>query len=309
MKTVLRPDDAAPQPTQPIGWLRGMLHRWLLWGLRPERLLHRCQPTDVGVPAQAVVCPALTAVDGAALFAWFIRPDGPPGRRMPALVAMHGWGSNASELLPGAEALRRAGLALLLIDARCHGLSGEAEFTSMPRFAQDLECGLDWLQRQPDVDPDRIVLIGHSVGAAAALLLASRRPDVHGVVSLSAFAHPADVMRRWMRERRIPMWPVGHWVLAHVQTVIGARFDDIAPEHTLRSVRAPVMLVHGEDDEVAPVSDLQRLLVAGRGRDVTALTLPGVGHDLSVVLTEAVLPGLLGFLDSLGKARPAQRLV
>ena len=65
----------------------------------------------------------------------------------------------------------------------------------------------------------------------------------------------------------------------------------------------------GEDDEVAPVSDLQRLLVAGRGRDVTALTLPGVGHDLSVVLTEAVLPGLLGFLDSLGKARPAQRLV
>lgn len=289
--------------------LRGLLHRWLLRGLRPERLPHARQPVDVGVPSHAVATPALMAVDGEPLFAWFIRPDVPPGQRVPALVVMHGWGSNASELLPGAEALRRAGLALLLIDARCHGLSGEAEFTSMPRFAQDLESGLDWLKWQPDIDADRIVLIGHSVGAAAALLLASRRPDVHGVVSLSAFAHPADVMRRWMRARRIPMWPVGHWVLAHVQEVIGARFDDIAPVRTLQAVQAPVLLIHGEDDNVAPMSDLQRLVDVGCGRDVTALTLPGVGHDLSAALAQDILPGVTRFLARVCEPRAAYRLL
>lgn len=288
---------------------RRLLHRWLLRSLRPERLPHTRQPVDVGVPAHAVTTPALTAVDGAALFAWCIRPDAPAGERVPAVVALHGWGSNASELLPGAEALRQAGFALLLIDARCHGLSGEAEFTSMPRFAQDLECALDWLQHQPDIDADRIVLIGHSVGAAAALLLASRRPDVRGVISLSAFAHPADVMRRWMRARRIPMWPVGHWVLTHVQQVIGARFDDIAPQHTLPAVQAPVLLVHGDADEVAPVSDLHRLVEAGRGRDVSTLTLPGVGHDLSGVLAQDILPGVTRFLARLGQPVADQRLL
>lgn len=286
-----------------------LLHRWLLRGLRPERLPHARQPVDVGVPAHAVTTPTLMAVDGAALFAWCIRPDVPPGQRVPAVVAVHGWGSNASELLPGAEALRQAGFALLLIDARCHGLSGEAEFTSMPRFAQDLECALDWLQHQPDIDADRIVLIGHSVGAAAALLLASRRPDVRGVISLSAFAHPADVMRRWMRARRIPMWPVGHWVLTHVQQVIGARFDDIAPQHTLPAVQAPVLLVHGDADEVAPVSDLHRLVEAGRGRDVSTLTLPGVGDDLSGVLAQDILPGVTRFLARLGQPVADQRLL
>lgn len=66
----------------------------------------------------------------------------------------------------------------------------------MPRFAEDLEHGLDWLLQQPDVDPRRLFLSGHSVGAAAALLVASRREGLAGVVSIAAFANPAEMMRR-----------------------------------------------------------------------------------------------------------------
>lgn len=278
--------------------LSALLRPWLLRGLRPVRLPHVRQPVDVGVPLQAVKVLSLPSVDGSALFAWFIRPDAGQLGGSPALVVIHGWGSNASELLPGAEALRRAGYAILLLDARCHGLSGEAEFTSMPRFAQDLETGLDWLQQQPDIDPGRVTLVGHSVGAAAALLLASRRSDVCGVIGLSVFAHPTDVMRRWIQSRRIPMWPVGHWILDSVQEVIGARFNDIAPVHTLREVRTPVLLVHGQIDDVAPVEDLHRLLLSGQGRNVRALVLPGVGHDLSCELERSVLPVMIDFLTS-----------
>lgn len=276
-----------------------MLHRWLLRGLRPERLPHLRRPEDVGVPVQAVSDIRMQAVDGASLFAWFIRPDAAPRQGAPSLIVLHGWGSNASELLPGAEALRQAGFALLLLDARCHGRSGEAEFTSMPRFAQDLGAALDWLKQQPGIDADHVVLVGHSVGAAAALLLASSRLDVRAVIGLSVFAHPADMMRRWMRAKRIPMWPLGHWVLSHVQEVIGFRFDDIAPLRTLLAVRSPVLLVHGLDDEVAPIDDLHRLQGAAQGRDVTTVVLPGVGHDLSEVLAQAVLPRVMAFLAGL----------
>lgn len=278
--------------------LSTLLHRWLLRGLRPARLAHVRQPEDVGVPSQAVRVVRLPTVQGSWLFAWFIRPDASPHEGSPAVVVIHGWGSNASELLPGAQALRQAGHAILLLDARCHGLSDDVDFTSMPRFAEDLETGLDWLQQQPGIDPGKVSLVGHSVGAAAALLLASRRSDVAGVVGLSTFAHPADMMQRWMQARRIPSWPVGRWILSHVQEVIGARFNDIAPTQTLPLVKAPVLLVHGQGDEIAPIEDLHRLLMAAQGRSVRSLILSDVGHDLSLELERQVLPEVIDFLKA-----------
>jgi pimeloyl-ACP methyl ester carboxylesterase len=96
----------------------------------------------------------------------------------------------------GGAALHAAGFAVLLIDARCHGRSDDEAFTSMPRFAEDIAAGLAWLRLQPEIAGDRLALLGHSVGAAAALLHACRHHDVRAVVSLSAFAHPRGHMSR-----------------------------------------------------------------------------------------------------------------
>lgn len=272
-----------------------MIRRWLLKGLSPERLPHRVQPQDVGLPQSAVQDISLVARDGARLFAWWVQPDLAQGCTAPVVLAIHGWGSNAADLLPGTEFMRRAGFAVMLLDARCHGRSDDAEFTSMPRFAQDLEVALDWLQSRATVDRHRVILLGHSVGAGAALLLASRRPDVRGVVSLSAFAHPSDMMRRWLRDKRIPYWPLGRWILDEVQHLIGARFDDIAPVHTLQAVRAPVLLVHGECDERVPLGDLRRLEAAAPPGQIEVCVLPAVGHDLSGALTSEIAPLVLAF--------------
>ncbi|WP_237716022.1 alpha/beta fold hydrolase, partial [Rubrivivax gelatinosus] len=87
---------------------------------------------------------------------------------------------------------------MLLLDARCHGGSDDEAFTSMPRFAEDIAAGLAWLGTRPEVRADRLALVGHSVGAAASLLHAARVGGVRGVVSLSAFAHPDEVMRRFL---------------------------------------------------------------------------------------------------------------
>jgi hypothetical protein len=48
------------------------------------------------------------------------------------------------------------------------------------------------------------------------------------VASLAAFAHPREVMRGFMAEKRVPYPVAGWYVMRHVQRVIGARFDDIA---------------------------------------------------------------------------------
>lgn len=97
---------------------------------------------------------------------------------------VHGWGANAGLMWPVVPPVHAAGFALLLIDARCYGRSDDEKFTSMPRFAEDIAAGMAWLRLQLDIDAERLALMGRSVGAAAALLHASRHHDVRAVVGL-----------------------------------------------------------------------------------------------------------------------------
>ncbi|MDO8321220.1 alpha/beta hydrolase [Rhodoferax sp.] len=257
---------------------RVLAHALVLKGLRAPRVAALIRPESLGLAAQPVDIPG---PNGKTLFAWFV--PAPGASKTPAVLVMHGWGANASMMLPSAAPLVDAGLAVLLLDARCHGASGDEAFTSLPRFAQDIEAGLDWLARQAQVDAARLAVIGHSVGAGAALLSATRRPDICAVVRISAFAHPYEVMRRLLAVHHIPYFGVGWYVLHHVQHVIGARFDDIAPIHSMSLVRCPVLLVHGEEDEMVPFDDARRLLAAGQQGRVQLLAVPG-RHDLSEAL-------------------------
>ena len=241
-----------------------------------------------GLPWREVAIPTLR---GKTLFGWFIAA----GERAPALAIVHGWGGNAEMMLPLAKPLHAAGYALLLFDARSHGRSDGDNFASLPRFAEDLEHAVDWLLRQPAVDARRVGVIGHSVGAGAALLLASRRPDLAVVVSLAAFAHPAAIMRRWLAQKRIPYWPLGAYILYYIQRVIGVRFAAIAPCHTIRETLCPVLLAHGTEDEMVPLSEVREIYGNRRDDQVKMLLMPG-SHDQYGEM-ERHIGTMIGFLD------------
>ena len=234
-------------------WFGG---NWLIRrGLRAPRIAEGATPGAVAW--QAV---EFTTANRKTLRGWWI----PAAERAPALAVIHGWGGNATMMLPLVDALHRAGYGLLLFSARNHGASESDSFSSLPRFAEDLEHAFDWLRARPEVDAQRVGLLGHSVGAGAALLVAARRREVAAVVSLSAFAHPAGMMRRWLRAKGIPFWPFGWYILAYVQHAIGYRFDDIAPQRTVADIACPVLLVHGTEDETVPVSDAHAILAGAR---------------------------------------------
>ncbi|MDC7789683.1 alpha/beta fold hydrolase [Rhodoplanes sp. TEM] len=257
-----------------LGWLA---HRVLLLGLKAPRVPHDCGPHDLGLPAASVRELSIAGMRGKRLFAWLVTPDVATAAPHPAVLVMHGWGSNAAMMLPVVAPLREAGFSVLLLDARCHGRSDDEDFASMPRFAEDIAAGLGVLRAQPGVDPGRIGLIGHSVGAAATLLHASRDPAVRAVVSISAFAHPGELMRAWLSRARIPYPVIGWAILRHVERTIGARFAAIAPLATVRRVGCPVLLVHGRHDATVPFSDAERLAAAAP--HATLLAVDG-DHDL-----------------------------
>lgn len=260
---------------------RALAHRAILHGLRAPRVHHTLCAADLRVPAGLVRDFVMPGPGGKSLMAWLVMPTGKALSAatlpVPAVLLMHGWGGNAAMMAPVVQPLHAAGFAVLLIDARCHGHSDGEPFTSMPRFAQDIGAGLAWLRRQPGIAADRVALLGHSVGAAACLLHAAQHRDVRAVVSISSFAHPQEVMRRFMADRHVPYPVFGWYVLRHVQKVIGTRFEAIAPLHTIAQVRCPVLLVHGLHDTTVPFDDAVRLQTASPQTQL--LPLSG-DHDL-----------------------------
>lgn len=266
--------------------LRWILHR----GLTPVATVIGTQPEDLGLVAQHVRLPGDR---GLSLFAWYV-----PARKKsaaPAVVLLHGWGGNASALLPAAFALHQAGYAVLLPESRNHGRSDRDSHSSLPRFARDLDCALDWLSAQPGVDANRLAAAGHSVGGAAVLLAASRRGDLRAVVSVSAFAHPESVMRRWLAARYVPYFPVGWMVNRYVERVIGDRFNAIAPATTLRHVTCPVLLMHGRQDTTVPLDEARHLLESRGKADAVLIELEGT-HEVFADM-ELAHRELIAFLD------------
>ncbi len=274
--------------------LRLLAHRAIVHGLRAPRLRHDHKPVDPAVAPEAISEIRIAGPNTRQLFGWIVMPAHSWPRPAPAVLVMHGWGANAATMWPVVAPLHAAGYAVLLMDARCHGRSDGETFTSLPRFAEDIAAGLAWLRTRSGIAGNRLALLGHSVGAGAALLHAAQHDDVCAVISLSAFAHPREMMRRFMAEKRVPYPVIGWYVLRHVQRVIGVTFDHIAPLATLPRVSCPVLLVHGRSDTTVPIDDAQRLLATSRH---ARLILVDGDHDLRDGLA-AHAADLLDFLNA-----------
>jgi pimeloyl-ACP methyl ester carboxylesterase len=274
--------QATPARRRLPNLLRAALHSALLRGLRAPRMPHAPGWNDGTSGGQGLSAFQVRGARGQTLAAWLAMPRTADARGpVPVVVAVHGWGANGSTLSAMVEPLVRARIAMVLFDAASHGDSSAEAFSSLPRFAEDLAAVLDTLRGMPAIDAGRVGLLGHSVGAAAVLLHAARHGGTLAVASLSAFAHPLEVMERWLQEHHIPRRWIGTAILEHVQEVIGERFDHIAPVHQLPRIACPVLLVHGAQDRTVPLSDAHRLHASLRRGDL--LVVDG-DHDLRLSL-------------------------
>jgi pimeloyl-ACP methyl ester carboxylesterase len=258
------------------------------------------EPRDFGLIAEDVTIPGS---NGRMLKGWFAACP-IDDRPRPAVLVIHGWNGAASLMLPIAPLVHAAGMHALFLDARCHGRSDDDRFTSMPRFAEDIEAGLGWLRADRRVEPECITLIGHSVGAGAALLVASRDPRVAAVVSIAAMADPGTFMRAAMRARGIPA-PVIAVILREIERAIGLPFDAFAPVATIVRIRAPVLLVHGARDDVVPPTDATLLQRASDGR-AQLLIVPEATHaSIDAFLLAA--PAIIAFITDVHRGCPKPR--
>ena len=121
-----------------------------------------------------------------------------PGRH-PAIVLISGSGAqDRDETVAGhrpflvlADHLTRRGYAVLRVDDRGAGQStGNVLAAGLEDLAADVQAGVDYLRTVPEVDPDRIGLMGHSEGGFVAPLVAAADPAVAFVGLLAGPAAP-----------------------------------------------------------------------------------------------------------------------
>jgi dienelactone hydrolase len=136
-----------------------------------------------GVPA-TLYLPGRGGGTGRAVFL-----DPPPrGERPPAIVLMHGFSGDRLSLSSLARRLAASGYAVLSIDASGHGDNRNPlrhGFVRSDVFQGDLAAAVDHLRLSPFVDGERIALVGHSMGAGAALDFATRDAGIDAAVLIS----------------------------------------------------------------------------------------------------------------------------
>ena len=196
--------------------------------------------------------------DGERLAGWWLPPRGTPATRAGAVLWFHGNGETVGAIGPVLRDFRPDAAGLLAIDYRGYGEStGRATVAGTER---DAEAAWAWLTARPDVDSTRIVLYGRSVGAGPAAWLAARRPAA-GLLLESAFTSLRDMARV-------------HYAI-FPSFLAGPGFDNLA---ALGHASHPVLIVHGEVDQVVPAW-MGRALAARAGARATLWAIPGADHN------------------------------
>ncbi len=143
-------------------------------------------PADEGLAYEEV---AFTTDDGLALKGWYV-----PSRNGAAIVLLHSYGGNRMEMFKRAVLLARHGYGALLYDERASGESGGEMRTFGWLDVNDVPIALRYLQRRDDVDPQRIGILGFSIGGQIALRAASQSDQIGAVVAEEpSFARIDDV--------------------------------------------------------------------------------------------------------------------
>ena len=241
-------------------------------------------PAAAGLPFEDVF---LRTEDGVRLHGWFIPAEERAGEDAVTLLFFHGNAENIGGCLDLAALARPAGYNLLLLDYRGYGKSeGRPSERGLYR---DGEAALLHLKSRAGVDPGRIVVWGRSIGAAVAVHLAAgdggSLPGVAGVILESPFTSVPDLLRSG-----------GHYALLAMSRFGTYRFDSAA---RIGRVAAPVLVIHGTDDEIAPFELGRRLFESAPGRKELVAIRGGGHNDLWALHADEIWGAVRRFLASL----------
>jgi len=215
----------------------------LVWGFQEKLVFFPDVGREGGITPKALGLAfdevQISTEDGATLAAWWV----PREDARATILLFHGNAGSIASRTPYAEMFHRLGYATLLVDYRGYGKS-----TGTPSEAgtyRDAEAAWRWLTETRKLKPERIVVMGESLGGGVATWLAARhRPGA--LILASAFTSVADVGAE------------AYWFLP-VRLISRIGYDSLS---RMPEIDCPVLVAHSPEDEIIPVSHGQALFLA-----------------------------------------------
>jgi dienelactone hydrolase len=248
----------------------------------------------------------IPAKGGHAMAATLTLPANAAGR-VPVVVTISGSGGQDRDeyipIVPGfrpfrqfADSLGRRGVAVLRFDDRGIGEStGDHAKATSEDFADDVRSIVAWLRARSDIDPERVMLMGHSEGGMIAPMVAATDPRLAGIVLLAGPGEKGEPILRFQLRNSIEKEPsltrtAKDSALRTIDgTIAGLKKDnpwmrfflDHDPLPVARQVRVPTYIVQGAtDQQVTPnqATMLEQAFRAGGNRDVTVQVFADRNH-------------------------------
>lgn len=102
----------------------------------------------------------------------------------PAVLALHGFGGTKESNQEWADILNPLGIATLRIDFQGSSESeGKYEEKTITGFIDDAQSALNYLNNLPQINPNKVGIVGHSMGAVTAILIASHNTQITSLVA------------------------------------------------------------------------------------------------------------------------------
>jgi fermentation-respiration switch protein FrsA (DUF1100 family) len=237
----------------------------------------------------------VTTADGLKLVGWYL-----PSQNGAAVICMHGFRGDRTDLLPTAEILHRHGYGVLIGSFRAHDQSEGELITIGKNDTLDFEAWYHDLLTRKDVDPAKIGLLGQSLGGAVAIHYATQNPNIHALVLDSVMAEFDQSLAIGVRKYTgLPSFPTVPMLLFWARREIGVDTTQIQPTVWIREISPrPVLILQGGADSYISADSGERLYQAA-GEPKEYWYASGAAHhgfDESPFCVEFERR-LIGFLD------------
>jgi uncharacterized protein len=255
----------------------GATGTWLAYSrandiVRPSRVPASSSPEAVGITDYQDV--SFPSADGLTLRGWYI-----PTQNGAVVIFVHGLGSNRGMFWNDVAMLHQHGYGILLFDLRNSGVS-DGEITTMGlQEARDVDGAVTFVLSQPGVDADKVAVLGHSMGGATVILAAAHNPTISAVIAQSTYTSLEDNVSASMRQLTgLPAFPFAPLVVFFGEQQSGMQIRQVRPVDDIGKISPrPILLVHGERDNLVQVSNVYHLYEAA-AQPKELLVIQNAGH-------------------------------
>jgi len=222
-------------------------------------------PDDLGLAYQGLT---FKTEDGLNLYAWFLPAKGPA---LATVIQLHGNAENMSTHFTSVAWMPARGFNVFTFDYRGYG--GSEGHPSLDGVQIDIDASMQALLARTDIDRDRIIVYGQSLGGALAAYYVAHsayRDRIRAVILESAFSDYVDIAQEKFAD---------HWITWPFQWIPHFSVDDrFSPLPEMAKISPiPLLILHGDQDRIVPMHHSQRLYDAAL-QPKQLWIIPGAGH-------------------------------